>query len=206
GTILPIGSAGQMIAMALDSSALIDALGRGKILTAAQLDKVARDVQPRFPNARALINELRQRGWLTAYQAELLLQERGVELVLGPYVLLDKLGEGGMGAVYRARHTMLNRVVALKVMRKERMANPEAVRRFRREIQSAAQLSHPNIVHAFDADEVAGAHYYVMEYVEGRDLGRLVKECGPLPVAEAIDYIRQTALGLQHAFERGLVH
>ena len=80
------------------------------------------------------------------------------------------------------------------------------MRRFHREIRAAAQLDHPNIVRAFDADEVGGTHLLVMEYVQGTDLAKLVKKDGPLPVDKACDYCRQAALGLQHAYERGLVH
>src|SRR5262249_26281466 len=94
----------------------------------------------------------------------------------------------------------------LKLIRKERLANEDAVRRFRREIRAAAQLTHPNIVLAYDADEVNGTHFFVMEYVAGRDLARILEEQGSLPLAAACDYGRQAALGLQHAYERGIVH
>ena len=159
-----------------------------------------------FPAPRALAGELIRRGWLTPYQVNQLLQGRGRDLLLGSYVLLERLGEGGMGQVFKARNWKLGRVVALKLIRKERLDNPDAVRRFQREIRAAAQLDHPNIVRAFDADEVDGTHLLVMEYVEGTDLAKLVKKDGPLPVDKACDYCRQAALGLQHAYERGLVH
>jgi tRNA A-37 threonylcarbamoyl transferase component Bud32 len=112
-----------------------------------------------------------------------------------------------MGAVFKARNWKLGRIVALKLIRKERLDSPEAVRRFQREVRAAAALDHPNIVHALDADEIRGTHLLVMEYVEGAiDLARLVKANGPLPVAQACEFIRQAALGLQHACDRGLVH
>jgi serine/threonine protein kinase/Leucine-rich repeat (LRR) protein len=120
--------------------------------------------------------------------------------------LLQDLGEGGRGYVFKAWHRKLDRVFALKIVRKDHLADPEAIRRFHREIHAAAQLAHSNIVHAFDADQVGDMHFFVMEYIEGIDLSRLVKEQGPLRPAEACDYIRQAALGLQHAHERGLVH
>jgi serine/threonine protein kinase len=146
------------------------------------------------------------RGLLTKWQAQRILKGRSQELVFGSYVLLEQLGEGGMGKVYKARHRMMGRVVALKVIRRERMQNPQSVRRFQREIQAAAQLSHPNVVLAYDADQAGDDYFFAMEFVEGVDLGRLVKERGPLPLREACDYVRQAALGLQHAHERGLVH
>jgi WD40 repeat protein len=100
----------------------------------------------------------------------------------------------------------MGRVVALKVIRKEKLRSPEAVRRFYQEVQAAGQLHHPNIVLAFDAGRAGNTHFLSMEYVDGRDLAEAVKEGGPLPVAQACDYIRQAAVGLQHAHERGLVH
>jgi serine/threonine protein kinase len=149
---------------------------------------------------------LLHRGWLTAYQANLLLQGRGSELVLGSYLLQERLGEGGMGAVFKALHRTLGREVALKVIRKERLANPHAVKRFRREVRAAAQLTHPTIVLAFDADQVGSNHFLVMEYVKGSDLSQRVKRHGPLPIDQGCDCIRQAALGLQHAYEKGLIH
>src|SRR5262249_33547527 len=146
-------------------------------------------------------------GWLTPYQANQLLPGRGQELVLGSYILLERLGEGGMGQVFKARHRNLGRTVAVKLIRKERLDNPDAIKRFEREVRAAAALGHPNIVRAYDADRIGGTHLLVMECVEGAtDLGRLVKKNGPLPAEQACEYVRQAALGLQHAYERGLVH
>ncbi len=111
-----------------------------------------------------------------------------------------------MGNVFKARHQKLGRVVAVKFIHRNKLDNSAVVKRFRREIEVAAQLDHPNIVHAYDAEEVDGARILVMEYLEGTDLSKLVKESGPLPVRAACDYIRQAALALQHAHEKGLVH
>jgi serine/threonine-protein kinase len=193
--------------MPLDSVAdWVEVLRRTPLLTPAQIDELTRDLEKRFPDPRALARELLRRGWLTPYQINQLAHGRGPELVLGPYLLLERLGEGGMGQVFKARHQKLERVVALKVIRKERLAHPDAVRRFHREVRAAAQLSHLHVVHAYDADEVGGTHFFAMEYVEGTDLAALCKQRGPLPVREACEYVRQAALGLQHAHERGLVH
>jgi WD40 repeat protein/serine/threonine protein kinase len=180
-------------------------LRQGRLLEPAhqeQLDQVtAKNSDP-----RTLGRELVRLGWLTPFQANQLFLGRADSLTLGSYILLDKLGEGGMGVVYKARHQKLGRIVAIKIVRKEHLAKAEAVRRFRREIRAAAQLDHPNLVRALDADEEDGKHFFVMEFVEGITLGRLLKKHGPLPIRAACDYIRQAALGLQHAFERGLVH
>jgi serine/threonine protein kinase len=125
---------------------------------------------------------------------------------LGQYQFVDRLGAGGMGQVFKVRHRLMDRTVALKVIHARHLRRPEAVNRFRREIRALARLDHPNIVRAYDADQVDGLHFLVMEYVEGTDLARLVRERGPLPVTEACDCVRQAALGLQHAHEHGLVH
>src|SRR5262249_49917925 len=115
-------------------------------------------------------------------------------------------GGGGMGTVFKARHRLMERAVALKVMSPELMHRPAAVERFQREVRAAAQLSHPNIVTAYDAEQAGGSHFLVMEFIEGTSLARLVADEGPLAVARACDYVRQAALGLQHAHELGMVH
>jgi hypothetical protein len=122
------------------------------------------------------------------------------------YRIVRLLGAGGMGNVYQAEHRVMQRPVALKVIAHAFTANPGAVERFRREARAAARLAHPNIVTAYDAEHAGETHFLVMEYVEGVTLARRVKERGPLPVAEACDCVRQAALGLQHAHERGMVH
>jgi serine/threonine-protein kinase len=159
-----------------------------------------------YADARALGRELVRRAWLTPFQANQVFVGRGRELVLGPYLLLERLGEGGMGQVFKARHQLMDRIVALKVIRKECLKSEEAVRRFVREIRAAGQLSDPNIVIAHDAAQVGGTHILVTEYVEGTDLKKMMEQRGALPPAEACDYARQVARGLQHAHERGLVH
>jgi serine/threonine protein kinase len=122
------------------------------------------------------------------------------------YRVVRPLGRGGMGVVYEAEHRVMRRPVALKVINRRYTADAAAAERFRREVRAAARLHHPNIVTAFDAENVGDTHFLVMEYVEGKSLARVVKDRGPLPVQEACDYVRQAALGLQHAHERGMVH
>jgi serine/threonine protein kinase len=125
---------------------------------------------------------------------------------IGQYELLAKLGEGGMGAVYKALHTKLNKCVALKILPAGRLAEAQAVARFEREMKAVGRLSHPNIVAAHDAGEADGHHYLVTELVDGVDLSTLVHRCGPLPIAEACEMIRRAAEGLQHGHGRGMVH
>jgi serine/threonine protein kinase len=122
------------------------------------------------------------------------------------YRIVRLLGRGGMGAVYQAVHTVMDRPVALKVMRPDLTENPAAVERFKREVKAAAQLHHPNIVTAFDAEQVGNTHFLVMEYVDGRTLADVVAADGPLPAEVAADFVAQAAQGLQFAFEKGMIH
>ena len=126
--------------------------------------------------------------------------------VLGDYVLLGKIGAGGMGKVFKARHRRMDRIVALKVLPPNMMKHPEAIQRFRQEVKAAAQLFHPNIVTAFDAGEQSGVHFLVMEFVDGHALSAIVKEHGPFNLEKAMEYIQQASVGLQYAHERGMVH
>jgi WD40 repeat protein len=111
-----------------------------------------------------------------------------------------------MGAVFKAEHRLMERTVALKVISKSLVEKLAAVERFRREVKAAAKLSHPNIVTAYDAEQAGDAHFLVMEHVEGVSLAQLVEKRGPLPVVQACHFVRQAALGLQHAHEAGMVH
>jgi serine/threonine protein kinase len=181
-------------------------LAQGRLLGPPQLEEIATHLQSRFPEPRALAAELLRRDWLTPFQVNQLFKGRGEDLLLGSYVLLERLGAGGMGEVYKARNWKLGKIVALKLIRPERLRDNEMLRRFQREVRAAAQLNHPNVVHAYDCDEADGKHFLVLEFVDGIDLARYVKKHGPLPVPQACDCIRQAALGLQHAYERGLVH
>lgn len=122
------------------------------------------------------------------------------------YELLDILGRGGMGVVYRARHVKLDRIVAVKVLSKKALHDDSMVERFEREMQAVGKLDHANIVRAHDAGEFDGLHYLVMEYVDGANLSALVKTCGPLSVADACELVRQAAFGLEDVHTHGLVH
>jgi serine/threonine protein kinase len=193
--------------MAIASArSLVETLQHGRLLEADQLAELDRTLASRSGDARTLARELLQRGWLTPYQLNQIFQGRAADLVLGHYLLLERLGEGGMGQVFKAREARLGRTVALKVLRKERVHKTDFIGRFYQEIQAAARLSHPNVVHAYDAEQIGAAHVFAMEYVEGIDLSRLVKQSGPLPVSEACECVRQTALGLQHIHDNGMVH
>jgi eukaryotic-like serine/threonine-protein kinase len=126
--------------------------------------------------------------------------------LLASYEILEELGRGGMGIVYKARQREGGRLVALKVIRKERLGNMDLVSRFRREALASARVQHPNIVGVYEADLECDTPYLAMEYVLGITLQRLVDETGPLPLGQASEFVRQAALALQHAAEQGLVH
>ena len=125
---------------------------------------------------------------------------------LGDYMLLEALGGGGMGRVFKAVHCPTNRMVAVKLVPDSLVQSPESVERVQREVQALARLSHPNIVTVHEAGTADGTHFYVMDLVEGDDFARLVKENGPLPVEQALDCILQAARGLEYAHAQGIVH
>ncbi|MGO8749620.1 MAG: efflux RND transporter periplasmic adaptor subunit [Thermoguttaceae bacterium] len=125
---------------------------------------------------------------------------------LGEYQLIEELGQGGMGTVYKALHTKLDRVVALKVLSRGRVEDRQAISRFEREMKAVGKISHPNVVQAYDAREIDGMPVLIMEFVDGLDLAEIVRRSGPLPIAEACELVRRTALALECAREHGLVH
>lgn len=180
---------------------LIEFFGQHQLLSPQQLADL--NVQVSLPT---LARELARRGWLTLYQLNHLLSGRGPQLLLGPYILMDELGAGCSGWVFKARHRHLNRLVALKVLRQDLLADLTGLRRFYREIQLLSRLSHPHVIHAYDGGPIGSTHVLVLEYASGIDLNRLVKRSGPLPLERACEYIRQTALGLQYIHDCGLVH
>ncbi|MDN5363642.1 MAG: eukaryotic-like serine/threonine-protein kinase [Eubacteriales bacterium] len=122
------------------------------------------------------------------------------------YEILEQLGEGGMSLVYKARCTLLNRTVTIKILRPEFTGDQEFVNRFRREAQAVAKLSHPNIVSVYDVGEDNGIYYIVMEYVEGKTLKEVIREEGPLSPQRAVAIAEQICLALEHAHENGIVH
>ncbi|MCS7015755.1 MAG: right-handed parallel beta-helix repeat-containing protein [Gemmatales bacterium] len=126
--------------------------------------------------------------------------------LFGQYRVVAKLGQGGMGVVYRAVHVHLNRPVALKILPADRLQNPDMLARFQREMRAAGSIEHPHIVRALDAGQVGKVHYLAMEFVDGLDTAKILKKVGPLPVPEACEIIRQAALGLQAIHAQGMVH
>lgn len=154
---------------------------------------------------RQLASRLVSEGKLTEYQASALLKGEP-ELLIDKYLILDLIDVGGMGMVFKAIHRSMNRIVAVKMISHQMLGSADLIKRFQREVRVAATLEHTNIVRAYDADESRGVNFLVMEYVRGDNLSRIVRNAGPLPLDKAVDCIRQAAVGLQHAHERGIVH
>ena len=189
----------------IDRDTFLQNLRISKLLTNQQFRLVV-DKLGQVQDSREIAKALASWKLLTKFQAKMLLMGRNSGFYLGPYRILDQLGQGGMGRVYKALHQTMNRVVALKVLSPQVVNTERAKQLFLREVQAAAQLSHPNIVMAFDANENEGRHYLAMEYVAGPNLERYVKKHGPLPVGLACEIIFQAANGLQHAHDKGMVH
>src|SRR5579859_4453964 len=178
--------------MAIDTiPTLIDALRESRLLNSDQLREIEGLDTGNFSQPGDLASDLISRCWLTRYQAKQILRGLGSFLILGAYRILELLGKGGMGNVYKALHQPMNRIVALKVVKPELLADPRMLKRFHREVQIVSGLSHPNIVTVFDAAQIGNIHYLAMEFIDGANLTALVRDRGPLPVAVACDYIRQ---------------
>ena len=163
-------------------------------------------VADRPSNARALARYLTKQGLLTDYQAEAIREQKFDRLSVAQYDLIDRLGEGGMGEVFKARHRRMKRIVAIKMLRVRAAESATILRRFEREVELIASLDHPNIVTAYDADECEAGPYLVMEFVDGPDLETIVKEDGPMSIPLAVDCVLQAAHGLQHAHAGDVIH
>jgi eukaryotic-like serine/threonine-protein kinase len=171
-------------------------------------DELTRAVEsfPPTDRAKVLARQLVEIGKLTKFQAEKLLVGKTDGFQLGQYRVLEELGRGGMGRVYKAVHQTMGRFVAIKLLAPDLTKTERARELFEREVKAAAKLNHPNIVIAFDAQQVGDRFFLAMEYVDGPNLSQLVKEQGPLPVEQACEYIRQAAIGLDYAHDMGLIH
>jgi serine/threonine protein kinase len=189
----------------MSAAELLDWLGKNSFLPAHRIEEL-RPLLSTYPDGHAFAKELIHRDLLTPYQVNQILQGKGDQLMVGANRLLERLGEGAMGQVFKAWNTRLGRVVAVKMIHKNHVANKKAMERFQRELAIAGELAHPNIVLVRDADEWDGKPYLVMDFIEGEELSKRVKRTGSLPIADAVEFTRQAALGLQHALEHGVVH
>lgn len=192
---MPVASSPELLAW----------LAENQFLPPAQIEEI-RALLPTFPDKNALIKALFQRNWLTAYQVNQIAVGKGDGLVMGPYRFLERIGEGAMGQVFKAWSVRLGLFVAIKMILREHLASTKAKDRFRREMETASKLDHPNIVLVRDAGESDGRPFIVMDYIDGITLSKLVKTEGLLPIQTACEFARQTAVGLNHAWERGVIH
>ena len=199
GTELSMSESHREFVELLAGSGLLSADEVFEFLDGLPLHEVPTDV-------RGLAQILVRHGKLTRFQARAICQGKARGLVMGNYVVLDELGRGGMGRVYKARHRRMDRIVALKILPRGRRAPPEAIQRFQQEVRASARVSHPNVVVSYDADEANGLPYLVMEFVDGTDLHSLVKHRGPLSIEATIKLILQAAKGLEAAHAVGVVH
>ncbi len=157
-------------------------------------------------NGEELARVLVERNVLTEFQTLAILDPHGQRLGLGQYVLLDKIGQGGMGAVFKAVHRHMRREVALKVLHADLAESPDSLQRFQREMRAGGRLNHPHIVPTLDADQIGDTMFLVMEYVPGSNLALLVGQHGPLPIEQALRYVAHAAEGLAHAHDQGVIH
>jgi serine/threonine protein kinase len=188
----------------VDRDTFLRNLQRSGLMTAE-----LKEALPRLPDTnrgRVVARALVDMSLLTKFQAERLLAGVTTGFILGQYRVLELIGVGGMGKVYKAVHQTMNREVAIKILAPTLVKTAKAKDLFQKEVRAAARLIHPNIVTAFDANQIGDRYFLVMEYVDGPNLDQLVRERGALPIGLACEIIRQTANGLQYAHEMSMVH
>ncbi len=189
----------------INSEVFLKNLHRSGLMTRQEIEEILPRL-PRTSRGRVLARSLVEMGLLTKFQAELLLAGRTSGFLLGQYRILEQLGQGGMGRVFKAVHQTMNRTVALKLLAPNLVQTPKARELFQCEVRAAAKLNHPNIVTAYDANQIDDRYFLVMEYVDGPNLDQLVRGQKPLPVPLICEIMRQAANGLQYAYEMGMVH
>jgi serine/threonine-protein kinase len=201
------------MAIKLTGESFLQFVRQSGLLDAEPLNRILQEFRQygvRFDDSRALADEFVNRGALTRWQADKILQGKHKGFFLGKYRLLSLLGKGGMSSVYLAEHTLMRRRCALKVLPSKRVNDTSYLGRFHREAQAVAALDHANIVRAYDVDKEVEKdteiHFLVMEYVEGNSLHDLITRDGVMSYETACEYVRQSALGLGHAHAAGMVH
>jgi eukaryotic-like serine/threonine-protein kinase len=200
------------MAIKLTPESFLNVVKQSNLVTGDVLKRLMTDLQAEGVevDSRVIADELVERALLTRWQADKLLQGKHKGFFLGKYRLLKLLGKGGMSSVYLAEHVLMRRQCAIKVLPTKRVNDTSYLGRFHREAQAVASLDHPNIIKAYDVDKEmekdTEIHFLVMEFVDGRSLQELVQQEGPLGFERAADFIRQSAEGLAHAHQAGMVH
>jgi serine/threonine protein kinase len=190
----------------LDATSFLDTLQLSKLVDTEKLNEVMAGFAGNTDDSQEVSQFLISQNIINDFQAKSLLAGKHKGLKIGPYVILKKIGAGGMGVVYLAEHQKMHRKVALKVLPEDRTNDKLALERFYREARSVAELDHPNIVKAHDVNEDAGIHYLVMEYINGITLHRYLEKKGTMSWKMVANVLQQVCRGLQHAHERGLIH
>lgn len=190
--------------MAVPVDRFVESLSASGLITADQVHAIRNESSQ--TDGETLANELVARGLLTEYQAHAICVDQVNHLVLGDYKILDKIGEGGMGQVFKAVHSRLDRLAAIKLLTGDKLNDRPSLDRFHQEVKTAAQITHPNIVITYDASEQNGIHYLVMEYVDGEDVGAAICKRGAFPIDQTVDLFVQVARGLEYAHSRHVVH
>src|SRR3954468_315481 len=195
--------------MAVSVETLCNALARSHVLKADDVrnlrDRWIRAADAKAADPDAFVRWLVGEKVLTEYQAGVLARDNAAQLILGPYVIQDRIGKGRMAGVYRARHRT-GQTVAIKVLPPSKAKDAQTLGRFQRESRLALKLKHPNVVRTFQAGEHHGLHYIVMEYLEGEPFDEVLTRRGQLPPAEAVRLVHQLLLGLDELHEKGMIH
>ncbi len=184
----------------------VDCVKKSGLVDVSRLDAALSRLDVSASDSAIVGTHLVDEGLITDWQNVNLMAGRHRGFFLGKYKVLEQLGAGGMGSVFRAEHVLMGHQVAIKVLSRRRLSQPTAVERFYREARAVARLNHPNVVRAFDVGQETDTHYLVMEYVPGITIQNLVKDHGPLDLYHAADYARQAAQGLDHAHRANLIH
>src|ERR1700722_11493909 len=184
-------------------------LAKSKLLAAEEIESACKQWKKEAPRqddqVDSFCKSLIARRLLTEWQAAMVRRGRGDGFFLGKYKILDRIGKGQMGGVYKAVHG-LGQIVALKILPASRAKEPNILGRFQREARLLTQLDHPNVVRAFQVGESGGINYIAMEYLEGESLDETLSRRKRLPWAEAVRLIHQALCGLEHLFERRMIH
>lgn len=191
----------------VDSDRFVELIRLSRTVDEPVLDKALAEADEDTKlSSDALARHFIGRGMLTQWQADNLLNGKHKGFRLGNYRLKRKLGRGGMSTVYLAEHALMKREAAIKVLPRKRVEDSSYLARFHREAQAAAALDHPNIVRIYDVAADGNTHFIAMEFIDGQDLQTRVAADGRLDCDLAADYIAQSAVGLQHAHDIGLIH
>jgi len=185
--------------------AFVEHAVKSRLVTVRQV-RTCRTELPEGADERALARHMVGKKLLTKYQAQRLLAGQHRGFFLDKYRILDHIATGGMGQVYRAKHSLLGRIVALKVLPRQRAARADSLERFQREGRALARLDHPNIVRTYDIGHDRNVHFLIMEYVDGDSLWRLVHKRGRLGWRQVMDVAVHVVRGLEHAWSQGIIH